>query len=124
MQVEQETKATFFLSTDDGSRLWIDDELVVDHWGHHGKTEKSGEATLKPGMHVLRVDYFEEFGWAAAHLEWQPEGAERTYTIPVVAFSSALSESGQHLFRARQVDVLGNRSAPSAILTIDTKPEG
>ncbi len=118
MRIEQETRAAFFLSTDDGSRLYIDDTLVVDHWGHHGKEEKSGETTLKPGTHVLRMDYYEEYGWAAAHLEWQPEGGERTYALPVVAFRSALSKTGQHCFRARQVDVLGNRSAPSSVFEI------
>ncbi len=121
LRVEQETKATFFLTTDDGSRLWIDDALVVDHWGHHGKTEKSGEATLAPGTHALRVDYFEEYGWAAAHLEWQPEGGERTYAVPVVAFSSALSVPGERPLRARQVDVLGNRSEPSAVLKVSVE---
>ena len=121
LRVEQETKATFFLSTDDGSRLWIDDALVVDHWGHHGKSEKSGEVTLTPGTHALRVDYFEEYGWAAAHLEWQPEGGERTYAVPVVPFSSALSAPGEHVFRARQVDVLGNQSEPSAVLKVSAE---
>jgi hypothetical protein len=115
MKVDAETKATFFLSTDDGSRLWIDGQLVVDHWGHHGKEEKSGETTLAPGVHELRIDYYEEYGWAAAHLEWQPEGGERTHEIPVVAFKSALGPPHELALRARQVDVLGNASEPSEV---------
>jgi hypothetical protein len=114
MQVDEGTEATFYLSTDDGSRLFIDDEVVVDSWGHHAKTEKSGTVTLAPGTHALRVDYYEEYGWAAAHLEWQPEGGERTYAIPVVALRSALSPPNELLLRASQVDMLGNESAPSA----------
>ncbi|MBN1918961.1 MAG: hypothetical protein JW889_13725 [Verrucomicrobia bacterium] len=118
MKVDAETKATFFLSTDDGSRLWIDGKLVVDHWGHHGKEEKAGEATLAPGVHELRIDYYEEYGWAAAHLEWQPEGGERTYEVPVVAFKSAFEPRVEWCLRARQVDVLGNASGPSAVWRI------
>lgn len=118
MKLDAETKATFFLSTDDGSRLWIDGQLVVDHWGHHGKEEKAGEATLAPGVHEVRIDYYEEFGWAAAHLEWQPDGGERTYAIPVVALKTALEPSAAHSFRARQADVLGNKSDPSDIVRL------
>jgi hypothetical protein len=115
MKLDAETKATFFLSTDDGSRLWIDGQLVVDHWGHHGKEEKGGEATLAAGVHELRIDYYEEFGWAAAHLEWQPEGGRRTYEIPVVPFRSSLEPRDEWRLRARQVDVLGNASGPSSV---------
>jgi hypothetical protein len=118
LQLDQETKATFFLSTDDGSRLWIDGQLVVDSWGHHAVEEKSGETTLAAGTHALRIDYYEEYGWAAAHLEWQPEGGERTFDLPVVAVEPP--STGARVFRALQVDPLGNQSAPSKVLTIPT----
>ncbi len=115
LNIDETTKAVFFLSTDDGSRLYVDDKLVVDYWGHHGKSEKSGETTLDPGTHLLRIDYYEEYGWAAAHVEWQPEGRERTYEIPVAAFKSI---PDRKLFRAVQTDVLGNKSGPSKELVI------
>ena len=115
LNLESETKATFFLSTDDGSRLYIDGEMIIDHWGHHGKTEKSAEITLEAGAHDIRIDYYENYGWAAAHLEWQPEGGERTYEMPVTAFEK---RSGGTKYRATQVDVLGNKSEPSKTVSI------
>jgi hypothetical protein len=36
----------FTLGSDDGSRLWIDDELVIDNWGDHWYTEKSFRKTF------------------------------------------------------------------------------
>lgn len=59
--------ATYTLATvsDDGSRLWIDDRLVVQNDGAHAMTEKKGLIDLQPGKHRIRVDYFNqaaEFG--------------------------------------------------------------
>lgn len=115
IEVKNDTKATFFLSTDDGSRLYIGDKVVVDHWGHHGKSEKAGETTLKAGIHPIRIDYYEEFGWAAAHIEWQPEGGERTYILPVRIFEKMPAKK---LISAIQIDKLGNVSEPSLHLEL------
>ena len=55
---------TFYLISDAGSRLWIGDDLVVDHDGLHGFSEASGPASLRPGLHALRIEYFEATGYA------------------------------------------------------------
>lgn len=49
---------TFSLTSDDGSKLWIGDRLVVNNSGHHGSTEKKGIIRLKQGDHPIRVTYF------------------------------------------------------------------
>jgi hypothetical protein len=62
----------FFTSTDDGVRLWVDGQLVVDAW----YTQKlpnthSGDLTLGEGLHQITVEYFEQGGEAHAHVWWQ-----------------------------------------------------
>lgn len=52
----------FDLASDDGSRLWVDDTLVVDNGGIHAKTNKEGRAHLAAGVHRVRVAYFEQGG--------------------------------------------------------------
>jgi mono/diheme cytochrome c family protein len=52
----------FQLASDDGSRLFIDGQQVVDNDGIHGKTVKEGTAKLKAGRHEVIVDYFEQAG--------------------------------------------------------------
>jgi len=47
------------LHSDDGSKLWIDEQLVVDHDGLHPPTSKSGAVELKSGPHRIRVAYFQ-----------------------------------------------------------------
>lgn len=109
------TTATWFLATDDGSRLYLDGQLVLDHWGIHGKEEKQVLTPLAAGEHAVHVQYYEHLGWAAAHLEWQPQGGTRTNAIPVRAMPAAQTTL---TLRARQIDALGNVSPYSAPLTI------
>jgi predicted phosphodiesterase len=52
---------TFYLRSDDGSKLYLDGELVVDNDGSHSANTKEGMKALKKGMHPIRIDYFEDF---------------------------------------------------------------
>lgn len=54
----------FYINSDDGSRLFVGDTLLVDNDGLHGMVEKSGEIGLKTGLHLIRVDFFERGGGA------------------------------------------------------------
>jgi predicted phosphodiesterase len=53
---------TFFLNSDDGSRLYINGELIIDHDGDHSALSKTGQAMLAPGKHRIRIEYFEASG--------------------------------------------------------------
>ncbi len=62
--VEHDDVYEFALASDDGSRLWIDGELVVDNDGLHGTVERRGFVALAAGAHALRVDWFNRTGGA------------------------------------------------------------
>jgi hypothetical protein len=64
----------FALNSDDGARLWIDGELVVDNDGLHGPTTKIGAIALAKGAHHLRIDYFNKTGGAALSLSMATSG--------------------------------------------------
>jgi hypothetical protein len=49
----------FALMSDDGSRLFIDDQTVVDNDGIHAALTKSGSVELAGGIHSIRVQYFQ-----------------------------------------------------------------
>ena len=107
LYIEKEGDYTFYLSTDDGSRLSIDGEQVIDNWGHHAVEERSATVRLARGEHELRVDYYEDYGWAAAHLEWSGPGIERTHALPVRAFPQVVKSAS---YFVRQMDAAGNVS--------------
>lgn len=52
----------FYTYSDDGSKLYIDDQEVVNNDGDHGTLERAGVVELTPGMHKIRVDYFNAGG--------------------------------------------------------------
>ena len=49
----------FALTSDDGSRLYIDDQTVVDNDGLHSPLTKSASLELTGGIHSIRVQYFQ-----------------------------------------------------------------
>lgn len=51
---------TFYLQSDDGSRLWLNEELLIDNDGSHSRQEESAAVELDAGTHPLEVRYFED----------------------------------------------------------------
>ncbi|WP_206424246.1 carbohydrate-binding protein [Cohnella candidum] len=62
---------TFYTNTDDGARLWVNNQLIIDKWVDQGTTEWSGTINLTAGQkYDIRLDYYENAGGAAASLSW------------------------------------------------------
>ncbi len=104
---------TFHLKSDDGSRLTIDQEVVVNHDGIHGETSKSGKRTLSKGIHSVVVDVFEQRGGELILAEFEGPGVKRTQLhtamvsnsdkskeLPSLAFAldAAQVETGRKLY--------------------------
>jgi hypothetical protein len=51
----------FFTLSDDGSRLYIDDRLVVDNGGSHSLRRRTGLVALEKGLHRFRIEYFDDY---------------------------------------------------------------
>jgi hexosaminidase len=62
IKIEAEGEYTFYTSSDDGSKLLIDDKEVVNNDGLHGTIEVSGKVTLGSGKHKIDVLYFQRGG--------------------------------------------------------------
>ena len=50
---------SFSLLSDDGAKLYVDDQVVVDNDGTHAPVEKTGSIELAGGIHRIRVSYFQ-----------------------------------------------------------------
>ncbi len=68
---------TFYTASDDGSRLWVGDTMVVDNDGLHGTTERRGIVALSAGWQPLRVEYFERTGGDALTVSVQGPGVSK-----------------------------------------------
>ncbi|MCC6574730.1 MAG: hypothetical protein IT462_13200 [Planctomycetes bacterium] len=58
IEAPRDLRYRFHLVSDDGSKLWVDDALVVDH-DHTGHSPRYGDSTLTAGTHKLKVHYFQ-----------------------------------------------------------------
>ncbi|GAK58465.1 hypothetical protein U27_05439 [Candidatus Vecturithrix granuli] len=63
----------FLTNSDDGSWLFIDDNLVVDNGGAHGLQKAEGKIHLIQGLHQIKVRYFQIGGYAILDLAWAQE---------------------------------------------------
>ncbi len=72
----------FRLTSDDGSRLRIDDTVVITNDGRHGPIAVDGTITLTAGYHALRVDHFEHLYGQQLKLEWKPPGSSEFTLVP------------------------------------------
>ena len=79
IKIPKDGAYTFYLESDDGSRLLIDGKTVVDNGGLHDMQEQEGKAELKTGEHDVVIDYFENEndGGAGCVLSWKTKGTEK-----------------------------------------------
>ena len=62
---------TFYTTTDDGVRLWVNGVLLIDKWLDEPPTEWSGAIALNAGQkYDIQMDYYQNQGGAAASLSW------------------------------------------------------
>jgi hypothetical protein len=62
----------FLASCDDGVRILVDGQLVVDHWENQSLPNTStGELALAAGQHTVMVEYYEDGDQASAHVWWE-----------------------------------------------------
>jgi hypothetical protein len=85
---------TFFVESDDGSRLFIDGKEIVNNDGAHAMEEKSGTVELKPGDHDFKLEFYEKDLDAGCKFSWQPPGAAKQIVPASVLFHAGAEGSG------------------------------
>ena len=65
---------TFFLNSDDGSRLYLDGKPVIENDGIHPMTEKSAVISMSDGFHSIQVHYFDKTGTEGLEVKLQGPG--------------------------------------------------
>ena len=55
---------TFSINSDDGSKLYIGEDLIINNDGLHGMIRRTGTAPLSQGWHQIRIEFFERGGGA------------------------------------------------------------
>ena len=90
---------TFYATADDGIRLWINNQLVIDKWIDQGATEYTATVSLLAcTKYAIRLEFYENGGEAVCKLEWsgpvtarQPIPTSQLFTKPDIDDSKIFS---------------------------------
>jgi PKD repeat protein/uncharacterized protein YraI len=72
----------FSMWVDDGVRMWVDDQLIIDDWREGGARNVLADVNLARGAHTARVEYFQataaaliqlQVGYLDQYTDWKAE---------------------------------------------------
>lgn len=73
IDAEYDEAYSFRTFTDDGVKLWIDGDLIIDDWTVHPPEINEASKSLSVEKHTIKLEYFENTGDAIARLYWKSE---------------------------------------------------
>lgn len=86
----------FQTNSDDGVRLTVNGELLIDQWSDHSVTTHTSAAiNLEAGKsYPIKLEFYENGGFAVAQLRWQTPGSASYVAIPMGINSAPISNPG------------------------------
>lgn len=85
--IEESGRHNFKMLADDGAKLFISNQLIIDADGIHPAVKKKGSIYLDTGHYDIEVLYFQGPKYQLGlQLFWMPPGASRMSIIPASAF--------------------------------------
>jgi mono/diheme cytochrome c family protein len=84
LRIDKDGEYRFYLTSDDGSKLWIDGQLAVANDGIHPPTTVGGNVRLSKGMHELVVGVFNAGGGVELGIDIEGRGMQRQAVSPLV----------------------------------------
>ncbi len=110
---------TFYLTGDDGVRMWVNGKQIINAWQDQSSRESQGSITLEAGkQYDVKVEYYENYGDAVARLAWSGPGINKQ-TVPASAFKTVSSGLKATYYSYKGNGVLGDVIATGTVQTID-----
>jgi PA14 domain-containing protein/Big-like domain-containing protein/carbohydrate binding protein with CBM6 domain/fibronectin type III domain protein/strictosidine synthase-like protein len=82
---------TFYTTSDDGVRLWVNGVQIINNWTNHSSTENSGTIALVANQkYDILMEYYENTGSAVAKLSWS-SASQAKQIIPQIQLYPAVT---------------------------------
>jgi tetratricopeptide (TPR) repeat protein len=92
INIMQQGEYTFYLSSDDGSQLSINDNVIIDNDGiHSNKSERSYQIILDKGLHKLYIRYFDKQYSNALNIHYKGTNIKKQELSEKILFYSVKS---------------------------------
>lgn len=90
---------TFETRSDDGVRLWVDNQLIIDNWTDHAPTTNTGTIALQAGeLTDIRLEYYENSGGALIELVWSSPSQSREFIPQTQLYSDGYYQRGESTY--------------------------
>lgn len=111
---------TFTVTTDDGVRLYINHNLIIDNWGDQAATPATGTVSLQAWERVpIRIEYYENRVYASASLQWTSSSIatevvpsmflypapESSFPVELLSFTGEVKETDGYLYWSTATEV-------------------
>jgi hypothetical protein len=120
--IKIEGSYSIYLSSDDGSNLYIDNKRIINNDGAHGYRSRYAKVKkLVAGQHLLRVEFFEKTGHAGVRLQYKgADSGKRRVTIPnrALMFKRQAGFKEEVYYIAKMGDKVPNLNVPAAVQRI------
>ena len=112
----------FRATADDGIRVWVDNELIIDDWRDGGAGEVAADRQMTGGQHAVRVEYYERGGLAAISFWWERIPEETNFPEWKGEYWSNrdLAGSPSHVRNDREIDFNWGNGNPVSGLPRDS----
>lgn len=82
----------FTSTSDDGARLSVDDNIIINQWNDQGPTTYSATIDLTEGNHSVKFEYYENTGGATAVMNWSRNTTSTTQMIRVMPLGDSITD--------------------------------
>ncbi len=96
IHVEKGQPMYLVAGSDDGIRVYVDQQEIINNWGGHPYQEKWATKPITPGVHQIRVEYYEAKSSAKVYLGWSERRGGRHR---VVAHDHLIPVTGNARFK-------------------------
>jgi glucose/arabinose dehydrogenase len=110
---------TFYTMSNDGVRLWLNGQLIVDNYTNHAATENTGTIALTAGqMYDVRMDLYENEGTAVGQLRWSAPGLAKEVIPQTHLYPYVLLVSGSTTLNAADTAVRNRLQGAGHIVVV------
>jgi hypothetical protein len=103
----------FIATSDDGIRVYVDGDLVIDQWYDHAPQTFTADVSLTAGHHLVKVEYYENRGGAVARVSWDAASAPFDGWHGEYFQNPSLSGSPRLILKDAQIDFHWGYGSPA-----------